>query len=202
MIGAVEDLGRELVRSLDAGQFAGALISPAPPSDIVGGNRSQVAPGDVPLALTEIWRDAPVEPAASRLAALQASLNAALGLRPEHLDALRLATSPAGVSAGVLGPAQQEVLRALVDTYLGRMPDDIAHAEAAKYAGAGLGSLHFGWAGGVEKGQPHYYRITGPRLLVEYDNTQNDVNHIHSVWRDPAGDFGMDVLGAHLRRAH
>ena len=51
--------------------------------------------------------------------------------------------------------------------------------------------LHFAWAGGPEPGQPHYYRVQGPRLLIEYDNVQDGANHAHTVWRDPEGDFGQ-----------
>ena len=61
--------------------------------------------------------------------------------------------------------------------------------------------VHFAWAGRTELGAPHYYRVQGPRLLVEWDNTQRGANHAHSVWRDPTADFGMDVLAAH-RAAH
>jgi hypothetical protein len=60
-----------------------------------------------------------------------------------------------------------------------------------------LDDVHFSWAGGTSPAEPHYYRLQGPRLLVEYDNTQRQVNHAHSVWRDPDGDFGADVLAAH-----
>ena len=66
---------------------------------------------------------------------------------------------------------------------------------------ARIEALHFAWAGGIEVGEPHYYRIQGPRLLAEYDNTQRNVNHVHSVWRDPDGDFGDDVLARHYREA-
>jgi len=55
--------------------------------------------------------------------------------------------------------------------------------------------------GGIEKGEPHYYRIQGTTFLVEYDNTQNDANHIHSVWRDFKGDFGVDLLALHYNTA-
>ena len=58
--------------------------------------------------------------------------------------------------------------------------------------------MHLAWAGPTGLGEPHYYRLQGPRLLIEYDNTQRQANHAHSVWRDPEADFGYDVLGAHL----
>ena len=53
-----------------------------------------------------------------------------------------------------------------------------------------------------EPHRPHYYRLHGPRFLVEYDNTQDGANHIHAVWRDPTGDFGEDLLRAHLAHEH
>lgn len=201
-LGAVEDLGRELVRSLDQAQFATALISPVAPLDTVSGNRPQVNPGDVPLGMTHIFRGIPSEPIYSRLAERTEFEKAALGLLPEHTEALSLSASPKGVSAAVLAGSQHEILRAVLDTYLGRMPDELAATEVEKYTGSAIESLHFSWAGGIEPGQPHYYRIEGPRLLVEYDNTQRNVNHIHSVWRDPQGDFGVDVLGDHYRASH
>ena len=201
-LGAVEDLGRELVRSLDADQLVRALISPRAPLDLVSGNRSETRPGDTPMHLAEIWRDAfPAEVHDVIMARTRAE-ELRIGFGAEHVDLVRMPASPNGIRADLLSPAQQELLRSLLDTYLGRMPDDVAGVEAAKYAGAGLNGLHFAWAGGLEKGQPHYYRIGGPRLMVEYDNAQNGVNHVHSVWRDPAGDFGHDVLGEHLRSHH
>ena len=112
-----------------------------------------------------------------------------------------LTAAPKGLPAQELTPAQQDVLRALLGAYLGRIPQELAEREAAKVAGERLGTVHFAWAGAIAPGQPHYYRLQGPRLLVEYDNTQNDANHVHSVWRDPEGDFGFDVL-AHHRATH
>ena len=67
---------------------------------------------------------------------------------------------------------------------------------------AGVDKIHFAWLGGSDRGQPHYYRIQGPTFLVEYDNTQNNANHIHSVWRDFNGDFGADLLSAHYNQFH
>jgi len=86
--------------------------------------------------------------------------------------------------------------------YVGRIPDPLADDEAAKYAGSAIETIAFGWAGSVEPGEPHYYRVQGPRLLVEYDNTQRGANHVHSVWRDPDGDFGDDVLVRHYAEDH
>lgn len=82
------------------------------------------------------------------------------------------------------------------------MPDEIAAVERERLAGPALDGIHFAWAGGSERRQPHYYRLQGPRFLVEYDNTQDNVNHIHSVWRDPEGDWGADLLTQHYAAAH
>ena len=66
---------------------------------------------------------------------------------------------------------------------------------------AALDAVYFAWAGPTTPGEPHYYRVQGPRLLIEWDNTQDKANHGHSVWRDPLSDFGLDVLAQH-RAAH
>jgi hypothetical protein len=100
-----------------------------------------------------------------------------------------------------MSAAQRQALGALIRQYVDRLPDEIAANEVARLDGA-IEQVHFAWAGGSEKRQPHYYRLQGPRFLVEYDNTQNDTNHIHSVWRDPEGDFGADLLAQHYARAH
>jgi hypothetical protein len=97
---------------------------------------------------------------------------------------------PEGLAAARMAPRQRELLLAVVHQYLGRLPDPLAALEAERVSGDGLDAVHFGWAGGAEPGQPHYYRVQGPRLLIEYVNVQNGANHVHSVWRDPQGDFG------------
>jgi hypothetical protein len=109
---------------------------------------------------------------------------------------------PKGIPASDLDDAQQQILRALLDVYVGRMPDDVAEDEASKFSRDRLRDVHFLWAGGIEPGQPHYYRIQGPQLLVEYDNFQRSNNHIHSVWRNPENDFGDDVLARHHATHH
>ena len=83
-----------------------------------------------------------------------------------------------------------------------RLPDDLAKIEQAKLERAGPDAMHFAWAGDERPRHPHYYRLQAPTFIVEYDNTQDDANHVHTVWRDPDGDFGSDVLREHLRREH
>jgi Protein of unknown function (DUF3500) len=106
-----------------------------------------------------------------------------------------VAGPPDGLPAGRMPPRQRALLEGLVRQYLDRLPGELAAAEAVRATGAAGEALHFAWAGGAEPGQPHYYRIQGPRLLIEYDNVQNGVNHVHSVWRDPEGDFGQSTAG-------
>ena len=67
---------------------------------------------------------------------------------------------------------------------------------------AGWDKVSFAWAGGIEKGQGHYYRLQGPTFVLEYDNTQNNANHIHTVWRDFLNDFGEDALKKHYQSGH
>jgi len=107
--------------------------------------------------------------------------------------------SPAGLSAEAMTAPQRELLMKLIDVYTGYMPADVAADRTAKLKKAGVEKIAFAWAGETERGKKHYYRLQGPTFLVEYDNTQNDGNHIHSVWRDFNGDFGRDLLREHLR---
>jgi hypothetical protein len=107
--------------------------------------------------------------------------------------------SPVGITADALNPAQRDLLMKLIDVYTGFMAPDIAADRQAKLKKAGIEKIGFAWAGETERGKKHYYRIQGPTFLVEYDNTQNDGNHVHSVWRDFQGDFGRDLLREHLK---
>jgi hypothetical protein len=99
-------------------------------------------------------------------------------------------------------PAQQEILTTLIREYIDRMPGEIAEIEFTRLEQAGITNIHFAWAGSLEPHQPHYYRLQGYRFLIEYDNTQNDANHIHSVWRDPDNDFGANLLSQHYAQSH
>jgi hypothetical protein len=106
----------------------------------------------------------------------------------------------AGLPAAEMTIAQQQQLRRLLELYAGRMADSSAYRQLQRIEAAGFGRLHFAWAGAHQPGAPHYYRIHGPTVLVEYDNTQNAANHIHSVWRDLENDFGGDLLRRHYAR--
>ncbi len=106
---------------------------------------------------------------------------------------------PGGIAASEMTPAQRRLLEQIIDVYLGRVSPDLAKARLEALQKAGLDRITFGWAGTTEVGGPHYYRVQGPTFLIEYDNTQNDANHIHSVWRDFGRDFGRDLLSEHYR---
>ncbi|HEX8360886.1 MAG TPA: DUF3500 domain-containing protein [Longimicrobium sp.] len=106
----------------------------------------------------------------------------------------------AGLPSAGMTAAQQRQLRRLLQTYAGRMADSSASRQLRRIEEAGFERLHFAWAGAHQPGEPHYYRIHGPTVLVEYDNTQNGANHIHTVWRDLENDFGGDLLRTHYER--
>lgn len=112
------------------------------------------------------------------------------------------APQPSGLSFSAMNPAQQEKFKALVAVYANRLRTDIAEAELKKIADTGWARLSFAWAGGLQAGQGHYYRIQSPDFVIEYDNTQNRANHIHTVWRVFEGDFGRDLLREHYQQAH
>jgi len=108
---------------------------------------------------------------------------------------------PSGLPFAKLTPKQREILESLVAEYANDFPAPIAEARMKQFRDSENG-LYFAWAGGIEKGNPHYYRIQTPIFLIEYDDTQNEANHIHSVWRDYQGDFGTDLLGEHYQTSH
>jgi hypothetical protein len=109
---------------------------------------------------------------------------------------------PKGIPANKLNKKQVELLMAVIEEYTNNMPEDVAAARLEVAKKGGVDKIHFAWLGGVDRGQPHYYRIQGPAFLIEYDNTQNNNNHVHSVWRDFNGDFGTDMLSAHYQQFH
>lgn len=110
--------------------------------------------------------------------------------------------APQGIQARSLTAKQADLLRQLLREYAARMPAPVADERMARLQKAGFGEIRFAWAGGFTRGDGHYYRVQGPTFLVEYDNTQNKANHIHTVWRDFDGDFGRDLLRDHYKAAH
>ncbi|HVL84428.1 MAG TPA: DUF3500 domain-containing protein [Pseudonocardia sp.] len=194
-LGAVEDLARELVRSLPPALAARAVLLDRAPSDIVGGNRSRITHGDEMIPLPDVWRGQFTERRLyDGIRATFAAAEAATGFDADDHRRLALTADPQGVAGAELDAGQRELLAALLDTYLGRVPDGLVDAPD-------LDAVHIAWAGPTEPGAPHYYRLQAPRLLVEWDNTARGANHAHSVWRDPQADFGVDALGDH-RAAH
>jgi hypothetical protein len=105
-----------------------------------------------------------------------------------------------GVSYARMTGAQQAALLKLIEEHAGAQTDPIARDRLAR-AKSALNAVKFAWMGGTEKGQGHYYRVQGPTFLIEFDNTQNNANHIHQVWRDFKGDWGRDLLAEHYKSA-
>ncbi|HMH90426.1 MAG TPA: DUF3500 domain-containing protein [Streptosporangiaceae bacterium] len=181
--------------------IAGGAVSPAPlflganPARVTYAGRLVSRPlgpeEDLALALLDT-----LGPAA-RAAAVVADR------APEDIHSARDARAgriePAGVAASGLGPAARAALSQLVAAYLDRLPPGLAATEADR---AAAGELHFAWAGPAAPGTRHYYRVQGDDLLIEYDHTEPDGNHAHTVLRRPRSDFGADVLAAHRRDAH
>ncbi|MDH3272084.1 MAG: DUF3500 domain-containing protein [Gemmatimonadota bacterium] len=105
--------------------------------------------------------------------------------------------TPRGLGFSDMTDDQRALLLDLVSVYTGMMADGISEVRFARIADGEIRRTSFAWAGSVEAGEPHYYRVQGPTFLIEYDNTQNGANHIHSVWREFGNDFGRDLLREH-----
>lgn len=115
-------------------------------------------------------------------------------------DRYRIAYSavvPPGIAYAELGGEQRAHLVRLLRHYVERTAEELARNAWVRVEQAGLESVRFTWAGPEEPGQGHYYALRGPHYLIEYDNTQNGANHVHSVWRDFNDDWGEDLLAAH-----
>jgi hypothetical protein len=195
-LGRVEDLARDLVRSLSPDAAARAMLLDRAPSDIVGGNRSRIAHGDEMILLPDIWRGHFTEERLhERVTAMSRKAEQASGLDAADHRLLAITDEPKGIPATALDAGQREILRGLLAAYRGRVPAGLA-------APIEEDTVHFAWAGSTEPGAPHYYRLQAPRLLLEWDDTARGANHAHSVWRDPETDFGLDALTAHRAEHH
>src|SRR5258706_263899 len=107
-----------------------------------------------------------------------------------------------GIPYSELNEKQKAGLVELIGLYANRLRPELAQDDMRRVTEAGLDKIYFAWAGVTEPGKGHYYRIHGPNVLIEYDDTQNDANHIHTVWRDLENDFGGDVLKRHYEESH
>jgi len=181
-----EDLGREMLKSLDEKQRAAAVLSTVAPPDLVLANAPSIPDACEPGAVGSAPQ---------------------IGLRVEDMPedsrtavAFRRDT-PRGLAGQNMTAGQRELLERLVSAYIERQPDGVASVEMDA-ARARLDGLHFAWAGSDQRFEGHYYRIQGGPLLIEYDCTQDGANHVHAVLRDMDRDFGDDALRRHLARDH
>lgn len=104
---------------------------------------------------------------------------------------------PEGLPGGQLTSTQHSLLERLVQEYVRRYRTELADEDLQRIAAAGWDKVWFAWAGATEPGRGHYFRVQGPTFIFEFDNTQNNANHIHATWRDSANDFGEDLLRRH-----
>jgi hypothetical protein len=108
---------------------------------------------------------------------------------------------PSGLSASKMNANQFDALMALMEEYAHNVSDELADGRTEQINKAGR-NIYFAWSGGIRRSDPHYYRVQTPSFLIELDDTQDDANHIHSVWRDFSGDFGQDLLQHHYQVSH
>lgn len=183
-----EDAARALLASLDLDQRDRAVLDAPAPIDIVAQRLPE---------LPEVMRPGDhVHP----LGIFQQLISS---LADHEKDALTLdLAAPTGLPRRDLADGQRALLDDLIAIYVTRLPEPAAEREMAKLEAAGLDEIHFAWAGSDVEEDPHYYRLHGPTLLVEYDCVQDAGNHVHAVWRDPKRDFGRDPLRAHRAAAH
>ena len=154
LLGAEEDLARELLALFSSDQLRTVILEGDAPRDIITGNARMV-----------------------------------------EFDTYQ------GLPASEMNATQSHALMLLIEEYLNNASAEVADAKMQQILDTGLERLHFAWAGSAERGEGHYYRIHGPTVLIEYDNTQGGANHVHSVLRDPQNDFGDDLLRQHYEEA-
>jgi hypothetical protein len=178
-----EERGYAFVNSLTDEQRAAAVIYHRPPPDFATRILPRIGPVELPDHVFVPEPDYTIDDAERSI-----------------LSYVR--DGPKGVLGSALDAKQLAALVELVAGFAGRLPPEVAAAELERVGAARAERLAFAWAGSTVPGERHYYRVQGPDLLIEFDNTQGGGDHIHSVWRNPANDFGDDILAAHYRAEH
>lgn len=179
ILGEEEDTAFALLDSLTHAQRSEAVIHHRPPADFVTRTVSRIGEVEHPALHGVGRRDAMITDEDRR----------ALAYFRDH---------PRGITAGALDTAQRRLFDELLALFVERSRPGLVAAEMDRItAHGGVEALHFAWAGGTTPADPHYFRLQGPVTLVEFDNAEDDGNHVHSVWRDPSNDFGADLLMHH-----
>ncbi|MEU8789692.1 DUF3500 domain-containing protein [Streptomyces sp. NPDC048643] len=179
ILGEEEDAAFVLLEGLTGTQKERTVINSRPPADFVTRTVSTIGDVEYPAYHGVGRRDAMITDDDRK----------ALAYFRAH---------PRGIRAGDLSPAQRAHFDDLLAHFVERARPGLVGREMDRIAAAGgVDELHFAWAGGTSMEQPHYFRIQGPVTLVEFDNAEDDANHVHSVWRDPSNDFGADLLIQH-----
>ena len=151
--------------------------------------------GDIEAKGRELVKQLTVEQKATAVFTDKAPRDVINGPARKQAEAL----TPAGLTASEMSEDQQKLLRQLLGQYLDRFRSEIASADRDKIEQAGFEKVSFAWAGQIQAGKPHYFRVQGPTFIFEYDNTQNGANHAHALWRDFKDDFGEDTLRKHYQ---
>ncbi|MBJ7601854.1 MAG: DUF3500 domain-containing protein [Candidatus Dormibacteraeota bacterium] len=185
ILGEEEDAAFVLLDSLTGSQQHQAIIHPRPPADFVTRTVATIGEVEYPAYHGIGRRDAMITDEDRK----------ALAYFRAH---------PRGIRAGDISATQRRHFDDLLARFVERARPGLVGFEMDRIAAAGgVEELHFAWAGGTSTDQPHYFRIQGPATLIEFDNAEDNANHVHSVWRDPSNDFGDDLLiQHHLEHTH
>ena len=179
ILGEEEDTAFALLDSLTDSQRDRAVIHPKPPADFVTRTVASIGEVEYPDYHGVGRRDAMISDEDRK----------ALAYFRAH---------PRGVRAADLSPAQRGHFDELLALYVERSrPGLVGHEMDRIAAAGGVEALHFAWAGATTIERPHYFRVQGHVTLIEFDNAEDNANHIHSVWRQPSNDFGADLLLQH-----
>lgn len=182
-LGEEEDLGFALLDALSDAQRDVAVIHHRPPADFVTRTVPRIGEVEIPDHHGVGRRDAMID--------------------DDDRQALRyLKAHPRGVRVRDISESARKRFDQLLECYVRRAREELAGVEMDRIRSNGYEDLHFAWAGGQVVSEPHYYRIQGPVTLIEFDNAEDNANHVHTVWRDPVNDFGDDLLTRHYLAHH